>query len=62
MAYYIPPPEKVEGRVLRVPHQIAPMTTWSWKCSNMPKTALYFLSVLRHLNSSSKDISKHSYF
>jgi len=41
MAYYIPSPEKVGGRVLRVPHQIAPMTTWSWKCSNMPKTALY---------------------
>jgi len=27
MAYYIPPSEKVEGHVPRVPQQIAPMIT-----------------------------------
>ena len=25
MTYYVPPSEKVEGHVPRVPHQIAPM-------------------------------------
>jgi len=27
MAYYVPPSEKVGGRVPRVPHRIAPMST-----------------------------------